>query len=225
MFLFGLSLLGNRFCLYFIFFLKKCSKQKMLFYQDSHSSLKRRKKRQIPGEKNVESSAIVQTAISVFHRRIISLWDHHAHNHAFKWESLNSLTMSLWNEELAEHNSLSQCSSSLLVPPLLSLSVLTSAGSNWLAPVCAASFLSFSRLLFQLQQSMAFCFHVACPINPQTEKHHGVSFNNLLMVWLSEEILLTWSKYNCMCTIYHHIYLYFAYSPGSASSIVFLSIG
>lgn len=83
---------------------------------------------------------------------------------------------------MAERNSPSQRSSSLLVPPLLSLSVLTSAGSNWLAPVFAASFLSFSRLLFQLQQSKAFCFHVACPINPQTEKHHGISFNILLMM-------------------------------------------
>lgn len=67
---------------------------------------------------------------------------------------------------------------------------LTCTGSNWLAPALAAPFLSFSGLLFQLRQSMAFCFCVACLINPQTERRHDVSFNNLLMMSLCEKIIL-----------------------------------
>ena len=63
-------------------------------------------------------------------------------------------------------------SSSLLVPPRFSLSLLTSAGSNWLAPVSAASFLCFSGLLFELEQSMAFCFHAALQLTPKLKKRH-----------------------------------------------------
>lgn len=133
-------------------FLRKCSKLKdaVLPALTSYS----KGKGQIPWEVGVEmegggggdaeNSAAAQWAISVFlsqknKKSVRTTYSNE--NHIFKCEPWMAFTVKLRNEALTALG----CSSSLRVPPLLCLPLLTSAGSNWLTPVCSilALFLGF----------------------------------------------------------------------------------
>lgn len=173
----------SRFCLYFvlIIFLRKCSKLKMLFYQYLYSTLKGRGengKSQAGGiGGNAESSAVAQTAISVFLSQK-KMWEHYAYNHTFKWE-----LHGLYSDPLkwgTDWMSFPLWVLLLSVGPTSSLflSLLTSAGSNWQAPVFTTFFL-WTFVWARIEHG--FCVHAARAINPQTKKHYGILLTNQSM--------------------------------------------